>query len=141
MCSQVAHPRLAAGESEPRTVFKIPYDIAPYKLAVLPIVKNKPEIVNMAQEVFRSILLHAPAEYDESQTVGKRYRRQDEAGTPWCVTIDGQSPSDSSVTIRHRDTMQQYRLTIAELTDRVKAGKMSLTDEPFGIPVATRQQQ
>ncbi len=107
-----------------RIVMKFPRKIAPVQVAVFPLLKNKPELVAKAREVFDSLRKDFRCEFDDNGNVGKRYRRQDEIGTPWCVTIDfdtigaGEDPSlTDSVTIRDRDTMTQERVKIAELKE------------------------
>jgi glycyl-tRNA synthetase len=109
---------------EQRTVLGLHPRLAPVKVAVLPLVKKdgQPEL---AQEVFRSLRGRMQAEYDEGGSVGKRYRRQDEIGTPYCVTIDHQSLEDRTVTVRDRDSLEQERIAIdalpAELAMRLAA--------------------
>lgn len=102
-------------EGEKRVVLKLDPKIAPVKAAVLPLVKNKPELVEKAKEVFNKLQSEMVVEYDEASSIGKRYRRHDEIGTPKCVTVDFESLDDDSVTIRDRDTMEQKRVKIDEL--------------------------
>lgn len=97
-----------------RVVLKFTPDIAPIKVAVLPLSK-KPELSKLAHEVFDSISGKYRAEYDETQSIGRRYRRQDEIGTPLCVTVDFDSLEDNQVTIRHRDSLKQVRVPIKDL--------------------------
>ena len=99
---------------EQRTVLKLHPRLAPVKVAVLPLVRKdgQPEL---AREVERTLRPHMQVEYDEGGSIGRRYRRQDEIGTPWCVTIDHQSLEDSTVTVRDRDTLEQERVAIDEL--------------------------
>jgi glycyl-tRNA synthetase len=99
---------------EQRTVLKLHPRLAPVKVAVLPLVRKdgQPEL---AREVERALRPHMQVEYDEGGSIGRRYRRQDEIGTPWCVTIDHQSLEDSTVTVRDRDTLEQERVAIDEL--------------------------
>lgn len=114
---------------------------APYKAAVLPVVKNNADIVATATDLHAQLLQHAPVEYDETQTVGKRYRRQDEIGTPLCITIDDKSLATTArngavdhtgssgrptVTLRHRDSMQQIRLPVEEVVQRAERGTLTL---------------
>lgn len=109
-------------EGEQRVVLKLKPELAPVKLAVSPLLRNKPELVKVAREVYTDLKKEFGAVmYDDNGNIGKRYRRQDEIGTPLCVTIDFDSLEDQAVTVRHRDTMKQERIKIAELTDRVKA--------------------
>jgi glycyl-tRNA synthetase len=99
-----------------RTVLKFPYKIAPIKMAVFPLLKNKPELVKKAKEVFANLSKNYMCEFDDNGNIGKRYRRQDEIGTPFCVTIDFDTlEKDESVTVRDRDTMEQERIKISEL--------------------------
>lgn len=100
---------------EERVFLKLHKDIAPIKLAVLPLLKNKPELTGKAKEIFQSLRGKFMTEYDESGTIGKRYRRQDEIGTPFCVTVDFQTLEDGTVTIRHRDDARQERIKIDEI--------------------------
>lgn len=101
---------------EKRIVMRFHPDLAPIKVAVLPLVKNKEIITGKAQEVFNTLKKQFVTEYDESGSIGKRYRRQDEIGTPYCVTIDFDTiEKDDSVTIRDRDTTEQQRVKIADL--------------------------
>jgi glycyl-tRNA synthetase len=106
----------ANGEKESRVVMRFPKKVAPVKVAVLPLSK-KPELSVMASKVWESLASRFNTEYDETQSIGKRYRRQDEIGTPYCVTVDFDSLQDNAVTVRDRDTMKQDRIKIAELAD------------------------
>src|SRR4051794_40141527 len=101
-------------EGEQRTVLKLHPALAPVKVAVLPLVRKdgQPEL---AREVYEALKPVVQAEYDESGSIGKRYRRQDEIGTPWCVTIDHQSLEDRTVTVRDRDSLEQERVAVDEL--------------------------
>jgi glycyl-tRNA synthetase len=112
---------------ETRTYLKLSPKLAPIKAAVFPLLKNKPELVQKAQEV-RALLrvVHPAIAWDDNGNIGKRYRRQDEIGTPWCVTIDfdtlGENPELlDTVTLRNRDTGEQERLSISEVADRLRA--------------------
>jgi glycyl-tRNA synthetase len=89
--------------------------IAPIKVAVLPLVTNKVEITTAAKSVLRSLQARYHCEYDSSGAIGKRYRRADEIGTPFCVTIDFTTLVDGSVTVRDRNTMQQQRVDMKDL--------------------------
>src|SRR3989344_5688277 len=104
----------ADGESDTRVVLKFPKWLAPIKVAVLPLSK-KANLSEKAQEIFRMILSDYSCEYDETQSIGKRYRRQDEIGTPYCVTVDFDTLEDQQTTVRDRDTMKQERIAITEL--------------------------
>jgi glycyl-tRNA synthetase len=109
-----------------RIVMRFPKKLAPIKVAVFPLLKNKPELVAKANEVFAMLSKHMRAEFDDNGNVGKRYRRQDEIGTPACVTIDfdtlGEEDPDlkDTVTIRDRDTGEQERVAIADLFEKLK---------------------
>jgi glycyl-tRNA synthetase len=107
-------------EGERRTVLKLHPALAPVKAAVLPLVRKdgQPEL---AREVYEALKPVVQAEYDESGSIGKRYRRQDEIGTPGCVTIDHQSLEDRTVTVRDRDSLEQQRVAIDELPARLAA--------------------
>ncbi len=111
-----AYEEETISEGDTRVVMHFHPAIAPYKVAVLPLQKNLSEKAN---EVYSKLAKHFMVTYDEAGSIGKRYRRQDEIGTPMCVTIDFDTLEDNSVTIRDRDTMQQIRLSIDELVDYV----------------------
>jgi glycyl-tRNA synthetase len=105
------------GNVEKRTVLRFSPRIAPVKVAVLPLLKNKEQLTNRAQALYKKLQRRYAVQYDDGGAIGKRYRRQDEAGTPWCVTIDFdtiEKPGDT-FTLRERDSMQQKRITEAEL--------------------------
>jgi glycyl-tRNA synthetase len=102
------------GGVDTRVVLKIPRALAPIKIAILPLSK-KPELQSKAQEIALALAKHYRVEYDETQSIGKRYRRQDEIGTPYCLTVDFESLNDQAVTVRDRDTMKQERIAIGEL--------------------------
>jgi len=99
---------------ESRTVLRLPMTLAPFKFAVLPLSK-KPELEGNAKEVWTLLSKLGNTDYDETQSIGKRYRRQDEIGTPYCITVDFETLEDNAVTIRDRDTMKQTRVKINEL--------------------------
>jgi glycyl-tRNA synthetase len=107
---------------EARTVMRFAPCIAPIKVAVFPLLKNKPELVEKSRQVFDLVRRRWPAFYDQTGAIGRRYRRQDEVGTPYGVTVDFQTLEDNTVTLRDRDSMQQIRLKIEDL-----AGKLSET--------------
>ena len=90
--------------------------IAPYKVAVLPLSKKLSE---KATEVFEKLSKKYMCEYDEAGSIGKRYRREDEIGTPFCITVDFETENDNSVTIRDRDTMEQITLNLDEVEEYV----------------------
>lgn len=101
---------------EKRVFLKLPEHLAPVKYAVSPLLKNKPELVEKAREVYRMLKeKHGNVMWDDNGNIGKRYRRQDEIGTPYCVVIDFQTLEDSTVTVRHRDTTEQKRVDIPSL--------------------------
>jgi len=97
-----------------RIVLKLPVALAPYQCAVLPLTK-KDGLPDKAREIIRSLKLNYNCYYEEKDSIGKRYRRQDAIGTPICITVDHDSLKDESVTVRMRDTMEQSRVKIAEL--------------------------
>ena len=104
------------GNVEKRTVLRLSPRIAPVKVAVLPLLKNKEALVGRARELHKKLQRRYAVFYDEAGAIGRRYRRQDEIGTPWCVTIDFETiEKDGSFTLRERDTMTQRRITEAEL--------------------------
>ncbi|HOF42783.1 MAG TPA: glycine--tRNA ligase [Candidatus Moranbacteria bacterium] len=100
-----------------RVVLKFKNNLAPIKVAVFPLLKNKPELVAKAREIFNDLKKEFVCEFDDNGNVGKRYRRQDEIGTPYCVTVDFESLEKGDVTVRDRDTMKQERVKIEELLD------------------------
>jgi len=108
------------GEDSTRIVFRIPPRLAPYQVALLPLAK-KTELQLIASEIENLIAGEWSVEYDETQSIGKRYRRQDEIGTPFCITIDFKSIEDKMVTIRERDSMQQERVTIHQIPDWLRS--------------------
>ncbi len=99
---------------ELRTVLRLHPRIAPYKVAVLPLSK-KPELVEPTRAILKTLQPHMMCDYDETQNIGKRYRRQDEVGTPYCVTVDFDTLTDNAVTVRERDSMTQERIPVADL--------------------------
>jgi glycyl-tRNA synthetase len=100
-------------------VLRLQPSMAPVKVAVLPLV-NKAGMPELARSVYEDLRGRIPAEYDAGGSIGRRYRRQDEIGTPFGVTVDGQSVEDSTVTLRDRDTLEQVRVPIAELGDELE---------------------
>jgi glycyl-tRNA synthetase len=105
---------------EIEVLLKLPKSLAPIKVAVLPLVKNKPEIVKKAKEVYQLLKPHFVCQYDEVGSIGRRYRRQDETGTCLCLTVDFESLKQDDLTIRERDTMKQERVKIKDLIDVLK---------------------
>lgn len=122
ICGSYAEEPLGNGES--RVVLKLPAALAPVKLAVLPLVK-KDGLPEKAREIAGMLRFDFRCQYDEKDSIGKRYRRQDAIGTPFCITVDHETLNDNQVTIRSRDTMEQERLPVDRLCE-VIAGKVSL---------------
>lgn len=106
-------------KGETRVILKLRPQLAPIKAAILPLAKNKPEIVGMAKAIKRSLQPVLRAVYDDTGGIGKLYARQDEIGTPFCVTVDHQSLEDEAVTVRDRDTWEQERVKVAELPEQL----------------------
>ena len=102
-----------------RVVLKLHKDLAPVKAAVLPLLRNRPEIVEVARKIAADLKKNIVAVYDDTAAIGKLYRRQDEVGTLFCVTVDVQSLEDKQVTVRHRDTMLQDRISIDKVKEYV----------------------
>jgi glycyl-tRNA synthetase len=102
-----------------RTVLKVHKDIAAYKAAVFPLVSNKDEIVDKAREVFNLLSGDMKVVWDKRGNIGKRYRYQDEIGTPYCITIDYDTLEDDTVTVRDRDTMEQTRVKIEDVKGKI----------------------
>src|SRR5476651_1557211 len=100
---------------ETRTVLKLKPELAPVQYAVFPLLKNKPELVAKAREVYAELSKKYVCEWDDNGNIGKRYRRQDEIGTPHCVVIDFQTLEDGTVTVRDRDTTEQKRVSVNEI--------------------------
>ncbi len=116
-------------EGRKRTVLRLHPKLAPVKVAVLPLV-SKEGMPEKAREIFESLRRRVPAEFDEGGSIGKRYRRQDEIGTPWGVTVDGQTMEDDTVTLRDRDSLEQVRVPVEGLADEL-AGRL---DAPWRSP-------
>ena len=112
MCHSYCEEKLENGET--RVVLKLPAALAPVKLAVMPLVK-KDGLPEKAREIINDLKFHFNCQYDEKDSIGKRYRRQDAIGTPYCVTVDHDSLQDGKVTLRFRDTMEQERVNISDL--------------------------
>lgn len=102
-----------------RTVLRLDPRLAPYKVAVLPL-SRKPELVEPCERILKALQPHFMCDYDVTQAIGRRYRRQDEIGTPWCVTVDFDTLDDQAVTIRNRDTMEQDRVSIDRLPELLR---------------------
>ncbi len=104
-----------------RDVLRLPANIAPYLAAVFPLI-SKPEFQSKAREIFELLKRdEIPVFYDDSGNIGRRYRRMDEIGTPFCVTLDPQSLEDGTVTIRERDSMRQERFAISDVSAKLRA--------------------
>jgi len=109
-----------------RTVLRLHEDVAPYRYAVLPLLKKQP-MVDKADAIFERLRVSmtgskhslAAVDFDATGSVGRRYRRQDEAGTPCCITVDHQTLQDDTVTVRARDSMRQVRISVGELCDKL----------------------
>jgi len=123
MCASYTEEILEGGET--RVVLKLPSALAPVKLAVLPLVKRD-GLPEKAQEIVNDLRFHFNCKYEEKDTIGKRYRRQDAIGTPYCVTVDNQTLKDNTVTLRDRDTMKQERVNIVDLNSIIE-DKVSIT--------------
>jgi glycyl-tRNA synthetase len=108
-------------KGEMRVILKLSPRLAPIKAAILPLAKNKPEIVGMAKAIKRSLQPLLRAVYDDTGGIGKLYARQDEIGTPFCVTVDHQSLEDEAVTVRDRDTWEQERVKVSDLAQHLQA--------------------
>ena len=117
MCHSFEEEKLENGET--RTVLKLPAALAPVKLAVLPLVR-KDGLPEKAREIIDNLRFHFNCQYDEKDTIGKRYRRQDAIGTPYCVTVDYDTLNDNTVTLRFRDTMEQERVGIDQLNSIIE---------------------
>jgi glycyl-tRNA synthetase len=116
-----AYTKEKVGDNDERVVLKFPPRIAPVKVAVFPLLKNKPQLIEKARAVYTLLSKDIPqVVWDDNGNVGKRYRRQDEIGTPYCVTIDFDTIEDDTVTVRDRDTMTQKRVEIADLVGFIK---------------------
>ena len=117
MCHAYEEEKLENGET--RVVLKLPAALAPVKLAVMPLVK-KDGLPEKAREIINDLKFHFNCQYDEKDSIGKRYRRQDAIGTPFCVTVDHDTLTDNKVTLRFRDTMKQERVAISELNSIIE---------------------
>jgi glycyl-tRNA synthetase len=106
-------------KGETRVILKLSTQLAPIKAAILPLAKNKPEIVGMAKAIKRSLQPVLRAVYDDTGGIGKLYARQDEIGTPFCITVDHQSLEDEAVTVRDRDTWEQERIKVSDLAEHL----------------------
>ncbi|MDP3046996.1 MAG: His/Gly/Thr/Pro-type tRNA ligase C-terminal domain-containing protein, partial [Chloroflexota bacterium] len=113
--------------NEKRTVLKLHRSLAPIKVAVLPLARNRPEIVSAAKELSARLRKHMMAMYDDTASIGRLYRRQDEIGTPYCITVDhqtvlaGDAKYDGMVTVRDRDSMEQVRVPLTEVVQELRS--------------------
>ena len=116
LCNAYDEEVVDAEKNDVRTVLRLHPTLAPFKAAILPLSKKLSE---KADEVYSDLIKAFPIDYDESGSIGKRYRRQDEVGTPYCITVDFDTLEDNAVTVRDRDTMEQVRIPIAELKNYI----------------------
>ena len=112
--SPITNHQLQSDRSDGEVVLRLHPRLAPIKAAIFPLVK-KEKLPEIAREIYQTLSKHYMVQYDESGSVGRRYRRQDEIGTPWCITVDFDSLKDKTVTIRDRDSMEQERIKISEI--------------------------
>ena len=130
---------------ETRVVLGFHPELAPYKVAVLPLLKKRPEIVELAHRIKDDLIRHVMAVYDDTASIGKLYRRQDEIGTPWCITVDVDSLDDQAVTIRERDSMTQERVSADRIVDlirdRCRRGGLSRAGEQRRASCRSRRQR
>ena len=132
MCHSYEEEKLEDGET--RVVLRLPAALAPVKLAILPLVK-KDGLPEKAREILDHLKFHFPCKYEEKDSIGKRYRRQDAIGTPYCITVDHDTLKDNCVTLRDRDTMKQERVPIDRLPELLSE-KVSLTSLLRKIDIA-----
>ncbi len=116
LCNAFEEQVLDAEKNDVRTVLHLHPTLAPFKAAILPLSKKLSE---KADEIYSDLIKSFPVDYDDAGSIGKRYRRQDEVGTPFCITVDFDTLEDNAVTVRDRDTMEQVRIPIAELKSYV----------------------
>lgn len=115
-----AYTEEVVGENDTRVVLKLPAVLAPIKAAIMPLVK-KDGLPEKAREIINDLKFNFNVQYDEKDSIGKRYRRQDAIGTPFCITVDHQTLEDGTVTIRERDSMEQERVAVSELKNIISA--------------------
>jgi len=108
-----------------RTWLQINPLVAAYKMAIIPLASNKPELIDKARSIYNRLAQKYSVDWDDSSNIGKKYRRQDEIGTPWCLVVDFQTLEDNTVTIRDRDTMTQIRIN-ADTVDSWLSDKLNL---------------
>jgi glycyl-tRNA synthetase len=116
-----------------RTVLRLHPRLAPVTVAVLPLITKDSEMVAKARGLFDELRQHMSVEYDDSGQIGRRYRRQDEIGTPWALTVDEQSLADDTITVRDRDSLAQERISIA----RAREHLLDRLAQPWGPPART----
>jgi len=104
-------------EEDKRVVLKLNPKLSPYKVAVFPLLANKPELVKVARQIFDMLRPELRTAWDDRGNIGKRYLSQDEIGTPWCITVDFQTLEDNTVTVRDRDITKQERVGIDKLIE------------------------
>src|SRR5690606_30422286 len=109
-----------------RTILALKPTLAPYQVAVFPLLKNKSELVDKAQQVYQALHKQFSATWDDRGNIGKRYLYQDEIGTPWCITIDFDTLEDDTVTVRDRDTQEQRRLAIDRKSTRLNSSHVKI---------------
>jgi glycyl-tRNA synthetase len=107
-------------DGEQRVVLRIPAPLAPIKATIMPLVK-KDGLPEIARKIIDELKFDVTCQYDEKDSIGKRYRRQDAIGTPFCITVDHQTVTDNTVTIRYRDTMEQERIAIDKVSEIIRA--------------------
>jgi glycyl-tRNA synthetase len=105
---------------ETRSLLRFHPRLAPIKAAVLPLVKNKPELVAKAEAVYKKLQRRYHVTYDTAGAIGRRYRRMDEVGTPFCITVDFETLDDDTVTLRERDSTEQRRMSVPELLESLE---------------------
>jgi glycyl-tRNA synthetase len=107
-------------EDEKRTWLSLPFSLAPYKIAVFPLLANKPELVEKAKIIYNKLRQKYPTAWDDRGNIGKRYFSQDEIGTPLCITIDFETLENDTVTVRQRDSMAQERIAITDILKKIE---------------------
>lgn len=110
----------AYSEEDDRIILKLNPKLAPYKVAVFPLLANKPELVKMARKIYDDLRKDFMVAWDDRGNIGKRYYSQDEIGTPFCITVDFESLENDDVTVRDRDSMKQVRIRVGKLIDYIK---------------------
>jgi glycyl-tRNA synthetase len=126
LCDSYVTEQDSAKDGASRVVLKLKPSLAPYKVAVFPLLKNKPELVEKAKEIYKTLKENFVVAWDERGNIGKRYYSQDEIGTPFCVTVDFDTLENDDVTIRDRDTMKQERISVKDLTGYIKSAIINI---------------